>query len=80
MKLSYIDEIKFRKISETGNLESRLSLKVGSQVMIISDIDIIHRLVNGLIGSVTQFKYSHNVVSVVYVKFNDDSAVLEAMR
>ena len=30
---SEIDEIKFRKISETGNLESHLNLQVGSQVM-----------------------------------------------
>ena len=28
----------------------------------------------------TQFKYSNNVVSVVYVKFNDDCAGLESMR
>ena len=44
--------------------------KVGSQVMITSNIDINDRLDNGLVGRVTQFKYS-NVVSVVYVKIND---------
>ena len=66
--------------SETGNFESQLNHKVGSQVMITSNIDINDRLVNGLVGRVTQFKYSNNVVSVVYVKFNDDSAGLEAMR
>ena len=76
---SQIDAIKLRKISETGNLESQLNLKVGLQVMITSNIDINDRLVNGLVGRVTQFKYSNNVVSV-YVKFYDDSAGLEAMR
>ena len=52
-----IDAIKLRKISETGNLESQLNLKVGSQVMITSNIDINDRLVNGIVGRVTQFKY-----------------------
>ena len=63
---SQIDAIKLRKkISETGNLESHLNLKVGSQVMITSNIGINDRLVNGLVGRVTQFKYSNNVVSVM---------------
>ena len=59
---SQIDAIKLRKISETGNLASQLNLKVGSQVMITSNIDINDRLVNSLVGRVTQFKYSNNVV------------------
>ena len=50
---SQIDAIKLRKISKTGNLESQLNLKVGSQVMIMSNIDINDRLVNGLVGRVT---------------------------
>ena len=44
--------------------------------MITSNIDINDRLVNGLVGRVTQFKYSNNVVSVAYVKFNNDIAGL----
>ena len=44
--------------------------------MITSNIDINDRLVNGLVGRVTQLMYSNNLVSVVYVKFNDDSANL----
>ena len=70
-----IDAIKLRKINETGNLESQLNLKVGLQVMITSNIDTNNRLVNGLVGKVSQFKYSNIVVSVVF-----DSAELEAMR
>ena len=76
---SQIDVIKLRKISETGNLENQLNLKFGLQVMMTSKIGINDRLVNGLFGSVTQFKYSNNAASFVYVKFNDDSAGLEAM-
>ena len=48
--------------------------------MITSNIDINDRLFNVLVGRVAQFEYSNNVVSVFYVKFNDDSAGLEAMR
>ena len=35
--------------------------------MITSNIDINDRLVNGLVGRVTQFKYSNNVVSVLFM-------------
>ena len=48
-----------------------MNLKVGFQVMITSNIDINDWVDNGLVGRVTQFKYS-NVVSVVYVKINDE--------
>ena len=48
--------------------------------MITSNIEINDSLVNGLVARVTQFKCSNNVVSIVYVKFNDDSPGLEAMR
>ena len=48
--------------------------------MLTTNIDIDDRLVNGLVGRVIQFKYSHDAVSVVYVKFNDASAGLLAMR
>ena len=77
---SKIDAIKLKKISETGNLECRLNLKVGWQVMITSNTGINDRIVNGLVGRITQFKYSNNVVSIVYVKFRADSAGLDAMR
>ena len=77
---SQIDAIKQRKMSEAGNLESQLQLKIGAQVMLISNLDIDDRLVNGLVGTVKQIKYKNNEVSVVYVKFNDISAGREAMQ
>ena len=67
-------------MSETGNLESQLKLKIGAQVMLTSNLDIDDRLVNGLVGTVKQIKYKNNEVSVVYVKFNDISAGREAMQ
>ena len=54
---SQIDAIKLRKLSETGNLASQLNLKIGSQVILTSNIDTDGRLVNGPVGRVTQFKY-----------------------
>ena len=61
-------------MSETGNLESQLKLKIGAQVMLTSNLDIDDRLVNGLVGTAKQIKYKNNEVSVVYVKFNDNYA------
>ena len=51
------DAIKQRKMSQTGNLESQLQLKIGAQVMLISNLDIDDRLVNDLVGTVKQIKY-----------------------
>ena len=54
---SQIDAIKQRKVSGTGNLVSKLKLKIGAQVMLTSNLDIDDRLVNGLVGTVKQIKY-----------------------
>ena len=75
---SQIDAIK--KMSEAGNLESQLKLKIGTKVMLTSNLDINDRLVNGLVGTVKQIKYKNNEVSVVHVKFNDNNAGREAMQ
>ena len=64
---SQTDTIKQRKMSETGNFESQLKLKVGVQVMLTSNLDIDNRLVNGLVGIVKQVKYKTNEVSVCEV-------------
>ena len=54
---SQIDAIKQRKISETGNFESQLKLKIGAQVMLTSNLDIDDRLANNVAGTVKQIKY-----------------------
>ena len=77
---SQIDAIKQRRISEKGNLESQLQLKIGAQVMLTSNLDIDDMLVNGLVGTVKQIKYKNNEVSVVYVNFDDNNARTEAMQ
>ena len=77
---SLIDAIKQRKLSETGNPESQLKLKIGAQVMLTSNLNIDDRLVNGLVGTFKQIKYKNNEVSVMYVKYNDNNAGREAMQ
>ena len=67
-------------MSETGNLESQLKLKIGAQVMLTSNLDTNDRLVNSLVGTVKQIKYKNNEINVVHVKFNDNNAGREAMQ
>ena len=59
---SKIDAIKQRKMSEAGNLERQLKLKIISQVMLNSNLDIDDSLVNGLVGTVKQIKSKNNEV------------------
>ena len=77
---SQINAIKQRNMSKTGNLESQLKLKIGTQVMLTSNLDIDDKLVNGLVGRFKQIKYTNNEFSVVYVMFNDDNAGRETME
>ena len=77
---SQIGAIKQRKMSETGNFENQLKLKIGAQFMLTSNLDVDDRRVNGLVGTVKQIKYKNNEVSVVYVKFNDNNAGREEMQ
>ena len=69
-----LETIQNRKLSETGNLVNILKLKVDAQVMLLSNIDIEDKLVNGLIGQVKHFKIFSGEVKVVHVKFDDSIA------
>ena len=66
-----LENVQNRKLSETGNLVNILKLKVDAQIMLLSNIDIEDRLVNGLVGQVKLFKILNGEVKVVYVKFDD---------
>ena len=41
-------------MSETGNHEGQLKLKIGAQVKLTSNLDTDYRLANGLVGTVKQ--------------------------
>ena len=51
-----LQNVQNRKLSEASNLVNILKLKVDAQVMLLSNIDIEDRLVNGLVGQVKHFK------------------------
>ena len=76
MKISdrKLENVQNRKLSETGNIANILKLKVDAQVMLLSNIDIEDRLVNGLVGQVKYFKIVNGEVKVIYVKSDDATA------
>ena len=48
--------LRARKLADTGNLSSRLELNIGARVMLINNIEISDRLINGQIGVVKYIK------------------------
>ena len=77
---SQVEAVKQRKLSETGNLVYLLRLKIGAQIMLIANVNIEDRLVNGRIGKVMRFKIVNNKVTAIYMKFNDANAGLMTMQ
>ena len=51
-----IEWVKKLKQNETGGLALELQLKIGARVMLISNIDIDDRLINGQLGTIVDFK------------------------
>ena len=73
---SQVEAIKQRKLSDTGNLDYLLKLKIGAKVMLTTNVNIKDRLVNGLVVKVMQLKVVNNEVTVIYMKCNDANAGL----
>ena len=48
--------LRARQPTDTGNISSRLVLKIGARVLLINNIDISDRLINGQIGLVKYIK------------------------
>ena len=69
-----IERVKKLKQSETGGLAAELDLKIDARVMLISNIDIEDRLINGQLGTVCDFLFKNERIEVVYVKFDDRKA------
>ena len=74
------ETIRARKIGDTENQASVLSLKVGAQVMLTINIDLEDRLVNGLVGKVMYLRYVRDEVKVIYVKFNGQNLGQQAIE
>ena len=49
-----------------------LQLKIGAKVMLIVDIEVQHRLINGQTGNVRHIEFAQVCVDKVYVKFSDE--------
>ena len=62
-------------LSQTGNLPAELKLCLGARVMLIDNINVFHRLLNGSVGTVKhQNIRSNSLYSTIYVKFDDPKA------
>ena len=66
--------LRSRKPTDTGNLSSRLEPKVGARIMLIDNIDISDRLINGQIGVVKYIKSAAGKIAKICVSFDDNQA------
>ena len=60
-----------RKQSDTGGLALLLIVKANARVMVITNIDLSDRLMNGQIGVVKYFAINQNEVETIYAAFDD---------
>ena len=67
------DRILNLKQSQTNGLAFKLSVKVGSRVMLTNNVDISDKLINGQIGSLVYIKWQINIVKTMYIKFDNET-------
>ena len=72
------DKIKYMDSKDTGGLSYEFSFKKQARVMLISNIDIEDRLINGQLGTIIEVRRRNNRVEKIYVKFDDEKAGLKA--
>ena len=68
--------LRATKTTGTGNLSSKLELKISARVRLINNIDISDRLINGQIGVVKYIKSVAGKLTKIYVSFDDNPAEL----
>ena len=68
-----------KKPTDTGNISSRLVLKIGARVKLINNIDISDRLINGQIGLVKYIKSVAGKITKIYLSFDDNLAGIRTM-
>jgi hypothetical protein len=71
-----IDKVLARGRSETGGLESVVSVKENCRVMLTTNIDISDRLINGQMGTIKKIAINQSTSkpSVLYINFDDPTA------
>ena len=70
--------LRARKPTDTGNLSSRLELKIGARLMLINNINS-DKLVNWKIGVVKFIKPAERKITKTFVSFVDNQAGLRAI-
>lgn len=75
-----INRVKEMRQTDTGGLAFELKLKIGARIMLLSNIDIDDRLINGQIGTVAHIVSRNSRVEIIYIKFDDNKAGLKAQR
>ena len=63
-----------RSISQTGGLWKTLTLKLESEIILTTNIDITDRLINEQIRVVKYFKLLAGKVDIIYIKFDEINA------
>ena len=63
-----------RKQSEIGGLAYSLELKINARAMLITNINIEDRLINGQIGTVKHIEIKENEVRTIYLELDDKCA------
>ena len=76
-----IDRVLSLGRSDTGGLDAEIQVKENARVMLTTNIDINDRLINGQIGTIVKIaiKQNTNKPSVIFIKFDDPRAGVDAM-
>ena len=78
--LALIQAPQNQKQTNTGGLVKLLKLKIGAKVMLIVNIDIQDRLINGQTGIIRHIEFAQGNVCKAYIKFFDEQAGSKVMR
>ena len=75
-----IKRVQEMKQTDTGGLAFELKLKISARIILLSNIDINDRLINGQLGTVVHTKSRNNRIQIIYVQLDDEKAGLEAQN
>ena len=78
--LALIQTAQNQKQTNTGRLAKLLKLKIGAKVMLIVNIDIQDRLINGQTGVIRHIEFAEGSAHKVHIKFSDEQTGSKAMR
>ena len=80
VSIQKINKVLNRNQNETGGLAGILKIKMNARVMLIVNIDLQERIVNGQLGTVMHIASNLQGISKIYLKFDDTRAGVKAMN